>query len=407
MVSFVRPLLRPTVLFIAGSALCAQGQVWHVASGGGGDFTTIQAAVNAASNGDTIVIANGSYPAGFTVDAKSLTITAAAGVAVQSGGFVVRNLGPSQAVAIRRVSSTGISPTSGAVLQNNQGPVWLEELALGFTFSLSFLPPVVGLDVSGCANVVIARCTVSSNGPMSGAVDGNPGLRATDSSVHLFESKVRGADLSDGFSADGSSLGGPGAELVGVLLVASGSMFLGGVGHQGGTCSAGGPGGYGLIAGPESTVWLLDTQLQGGPGGCGLDLFCGCGPTGPPSLEAGGSIDLLSGYGRDYTLSSPVDGGQTFQLNFSGVSGDLVFSLVSLAQAPTFQPALSGTLVLPIPPLIVAHGQVDPITGILPSVAIPAPGLPPGIGLTVYAQGAAVTAVGSAVVCAPSVLSIL
>jgi hypothetical protein len=137
-----------------------------------------------------------------------------------------------------------------------------------------------------------------------------------------------------------------------------------------------------------------------------VDLGCGCGPTGPPSLEAGGSIDLLSGYGRDYTLSSPVEGGQTFLLNFTGVSGDLVFSLLSLQQAPTFQPALGGTLVLTIPPLIVVHGQVDPLTGILPSVAIPAPVLPPGLGaLTVYAQGAAVTAAGSAVVCAPSVLT--
>jgi hypothetical protein len=413
MVSFSRPLLLPQALFLSGSALFAQGQVWHVASGGGADFTTIQAAVDAASDGDTIVVANGSYPAGFLVDAKSLTITAAAGVAVQSGGITVRNLGPTQSVAIRRIGSTGVSSTSGAVLLNNQGPVWLEDLALGFSFPLPFFPPVVGLDVSGCADVVLARCTVSSTGPFSFGADGNPGLRASASGIHLFECTVQGASLGqgaywDGVLPDGATRGGPGAELSDSFLVASGSTFRGGIGPDGGLCSAGGPGGYGLISGVGSEAWLLDTLLVGGEGGCGLDIFCPCAPSGAPSLLTGGSISLLSGHGRDYTLSSPVAGGGTFELDFSGVPGDLVFSLVSLGQAPSFQPALGGTLVLPVPPILVAHGRVDALTGILPPVALSAPVLPPGVGaLTVYAQGAAVTAVGAAVLCAPSQLTIL
>jgi hypothetical protein len=240
-----------------------------------------------------------------------------------------------------------------------------------------------------------------------GGSDGNPGLRAVDSSVHLFESQATGGEPKHD---EAGWTGGPGAEITGSLLVASGSTFTGGQGHQGGTCSDGAPGGSGLVSGPGSQIWLLDTTLKGGPGGCGLDLFCSCGPTGAPLLYLPGSMAIhqLSGYGRDYKLSSPVQGGQTFQLDFSGVPGDLVFSLVSLAQAPSFQELLGGTLVLPIPPLVILHGQVDPLTGILPPLAVPAPVLPAGVGaLTVYAQGAALTAVGSAVVCAPSALTIL
>jgi hypothetical protein len=316
--------------------------------------------------------------------------------------MAVQNLGPAQSVTIRRVSSL-----YAAVLQNNQGSVWLEDLSLGISTTSFGFPTQIGLDVSGCAAVVITRCKVSSGGSFSGG-DGNPGLRALDSSVHLFESQAHGADLGQGAYWDGWSRGGPGVEVTESLLVASGSTFNGGIGPDGGVCSPGGPGGYGLVAGPESQTWLVDTALQGGAGGCGLDLFCSCGPTGAPSLDLGGSIELLSGYGRDYKLSSPVAGGQTFQLDFSGVPGDLVFSLVSLAQAPSFQPLLGGTLVLPIPPLVLLHGPVDPLTGILPPLALPAPVLPAGVGaLTVYAQGAALTAVGSAVVCAPSALTIL
>lgn len=50
--------------------------IWTVNSGGGADFTTIQAAINAASPGDTIIVAAGLYPEQITID-KSLTVLGA------------------------------------------------------------------------------------------------------------------------------------------------------------------------------------------------------------------------------------------------------------------------------------------------------------------------------------------
>jgi hypothetical protein len=48
----ILPLLVP----FPAAALAAQGHVWHVDDSGGADFTTVQAAIDAAADGDTIVI---------------------------------------------------------------------------------------------------------------------------------------------------------------------------------------------------------------------------------------------------------------------------------------------------------------------------------------------------------------
>ena len=46
------------------------------------------------------------------------------------------------------------------------------------------------------------------------------------------------------------------------------------------------------------------------------------------------------------------------------------------------------------PPAIFAHGPADPVTGAIEGLSIALPDLPPGQGLTVYAQGACITAAG-------------
>jgi pectin methylesterase-like acyl-CoA thioesterase len=47
---------------------------WTVGTGGSFNFSTIQAAVNAAGNGDTIEIAAGTYREQVTVSGKDITI---------------------------------------------------------------------------------------------------------------------------------------------------------------------------------------------------------------------------------------------------------------------------------------------------------------------------------------------
>jgi len=83
-----------------------------------------------------------------------------------------------------------------------------------------------------------------------------------------------------------------------------------------------------------------------------------------------------------------------------------LFTLVGLGQGSLFLPELAGALVLPIPPILVFHGPADG-SGKL-STTVPLPPLPPGLeGFNVWTQGAAVSAVGAAVLAAPSQLTIL
>jgi hypothetical protein len=395
----ILPLLVP----FPAAALAAQGHVWHVDDSGGADFTTVQAAIDAAADGDTIVIEFGDYTF-FVVDAKALVITAAAGQKPYFGDTksTVRNLSADQTVVLRSYTTNG-----SLALTDNQGTVWLEDVELGHAAPPSlFVASSVAIEAKNCASVVISRCSAHGAGTGPGG-DGNAGLRAVGSTVHAFASVLAGANLSGPLPLDGAPLGGPGAWLEDSFLYAGACRIAGGQGSAGDSCSPGGAGGIGLLAGPGSHAALLGTLVIGGPGGEASAPGCPTGPIGTPSVEAGGAIDLLPGDGRKYALTSPADRGSTV-LTYAGEPGDLVFSLVALAPSPAFLPDLGGTLVLLGPPAIFAHGPADPVTGAIAGLSIPLPDLPPGVqGLTVYAQGACITVAGDALLCTPSALTIL
>ena len=66
----VSGLCMPMIQFAEDASAAT---TWTVDDDGGADFTTIQAAINAASSGDTIQVADGTYNETITID-KTLTI---------------------------------------------------------------------------------------------------------------------------------------------------------------------------------------------------------------------------------------------------------------------------------------------------------------------------------------------
>lgn len=77
----IQPAVVGTVLFLLSTT--AEADVLTVDVNGGGDFTTISRAIRAADDGDTIVVADGTYPSqgnsGMIFDGKEIVLTSANG----------------------------------------------------------------------------------------------------------------------------------------------------------------------------------------------------------------------------------------------------------------------------------------------------------------------------------------
>lgn len=89
----------------AGEALCV--------GSGSGCFTSLQAAVDAAHDGDTITIAPGTYTGGVTIDVSVDVRGAGAGATTIRGGGPVLTIGKEQADAEPTVSISGVTITGG------------------------------------------------------------------------------------------------------------------------------------------------------------------------------------------------------------------------------------------------------------------------------------------------------
>ncbi|MCC7013884.1 MAG: hypothetical protein IT454_15105 [Planctomycetes bacterium] len=98
---FIRRLLACVVPVMLASEVLAGGVVIFDAPGLG-VLPNIQSAVNAATSGDVLLIAPGSYPS-FTIDGKSLNVFALPGDAVHVDGTItITNIGARPRQHLRR-----------------------------------------------------------------------------------------------------------------------------------------------------------------------------------------------------------------------------------------------------------------------------------------------------------------
>ena len=161
----------------------------------GAPFSTLQAAVDAASDGDVVLVRSGTY-AGCSVVGKSVALVADPqhGVAL-STPLTVQNLDPLDEVT---VAGFAVRPTFGGGIRllNNQGAVRLAGLmSLPSSGQDSFLNVV---EVLASIDVAVLGCQLTG-GSSTGSFPSLPGsgLSIVDSVVALFDSVLIGGRGSD------------------------------------------------------------------------------------------------------------------------------------------------------------------------------------------------------------------
>lgn len=389
------PSAIPALASLAlAAAAQAQGAVWTV--GPGADFATVQGAVDAASDGDTILVSPAAEASAFDVSAKSLTIAGTGpGRSPLRGASRVRNLTSSQDVVLRGFETT-VAEEEGLQILNCTGSVFVEDcLWIGDIGRNLFPVPGAehgyhGLRVENANNVVLVNCTMEAGRGASvddadeefGVGRGGDGIDSTDSFVALYDCTLsggRGGNMTDLFETGNGGAGGDGIELEGGYLFASGTRFEGADGGSGSDavfgCGFGGAGGSGIrLDSGSPSADHLDSAFVTGQGGLG------CGQLATHGVEVkllSGSATALAGEARSTAVDGPVHAGETLQLTAQGMEGDFVLVLVSPAVDNTYLPAWLGLLVTGAAAQVVPLGAIGS-SGALALQATLGP-LPPGI----------------------------
>ncbi len=339
-------LLRLTsaALAVLLPSLALAGEVHVVALGTGGDFSTLQAAVDFASDGDTIVVEGGNYY-GWTggsnalVAGKGLDIVSGTGVPRLYGTVEVRDLAPGQDVRLEGlfVRTVRVVDCAAEVFLEglNETQSWFEQCDLlvqgtqTLCVSRSRFEGFNGWDVCG------GQCNYGA--------DGGDAVTVVDSKVRLYDCFVRG-----GIGEDGAWL----------------------------PCGVGGDGGDGLVVlGTGSRVRHEGSSFLGGLDGLG---GCGNGLLGSPINAPAGTVVALTTPTTSFTGPALATGGSTVDLTITGPAGTPLLLLTTTDFANRDLLPSVGTLHMLWPFVIEALPPI-PAQGVLThSLAVPA--LPAGQG---------------------------
>ena len=197
------PVRAVVPVCLLSAPLLAQGAV-HVVDDDDptAPFADIQSALAAASDGDTVLVKEGSYPS-FDLSALGVTIAAESGALVRvTGGWLVRNLAPAQTAVLRGLT---IDPPNGqgVIIDNCAGPVLVEDcLLVGESPASAAADGLAAARVLFCDSVSFLRTSFEGgNGgdlpgfPFLTLANGGDGLATGGSNVFVQSCTLRGLSL--------------------------------------------------------------------------------------------------------------------------------------------------------------------------------------------------------------------
>jgi hypothetical protein len=385
-----------SLVILIGTSIRCLANVIVVDSSGGGNFTEIQPAIDAASDGDTILVRTGVY-ARFRSNNRSLALVGDIGASVRVDGTIgVSNLAVEKLFVLQNMAILAPYPSvpgdqHGIQLNSNLGRIRIQhcsfEGAPAAQCAQVYLNGGDGIRSRDSIDLAFTSCV--SHGGQS-ATDGNfnygvggTGVFGNASVLTIYDCGLFGGG--GGQCYDGTT-GGDGIYLLSsAFLFGSNYQAIGGNGSNSCSacgCSYGGWGGEGTRIFTSSVAYPLDAISQGGKGGYGNPGF-GCTntdgyPGQPYDVSADSTLSPIAGTARVMTASSPMHAGTVLNLGFHGVQGDSISLFASDSADARFLLEWSGTLLLdPTPP----HGTVTSI-GTVPSsgfLTFPLPVSDPGV----------------------------
>lgn len=346
------------------------GQTVHVVDRtGGGDFVSLQGAVSAASDGDTVLVR--STVAGDTVVVeRALTIVGDDPDVTVDGSLTVRNVKGQVPFTLRNIAfEAGTAGASGIELFEVVAPVWMEGVSATGGPGGPGLSGGPGLLVDGCEELTI----------VDGAWIGGAGWSLEPGGGTVASSGGHGVLVSV-------------ARLVGLAAGTS----AGGVGGDGrGTFGSGGGGGAGLVLESTERTLVAGWSSTGGDAGDRFDgadapgLVLGSGAlqfldsvfeTGNGAPLPGNAIETLPGaapvveeiadVARRITINAPLGELQAGDIFYEGEPGDKL--LLMLGFAPWLQPVPSVVGWLSVVPNVVAEIGSTPTGTLAASLEVPA-----------------------------------
>lgn len=377
-----------------------------------GPFGSIQQAIDAAIDGETLLVGAGSY-SGFVISDRELAIVAAQGASVIVQGTVeVEGLLGSRGVVLSGLEIRGndhwVQAGPALVADSNAGHVWVLDCVLR---GGAGLPPISSsyygrggdaVILTDCSNLVMARCTVrggaGGHDPNTNAWQtyggyGGKGLDAQGSQIAILD-----CDVAGGTGGAGGGDGGDGGRAIDVL---DHTVFLGGTKLRGGDGGSTwdylvqnvAKGGHGLYVDAGAQAWIIEPDFAGGAGGsCGCQLV---GKGGRPMTGTGILHPPHPGPARELVAAPITSDAALWQVTATGIPGDRVYFEQSRSRAfVTPNPVLGMWLVPPTPPSQLPYLGTIGAGGVLHAL-VPVDDVTTSEGVAVrFAQGAVVDALG-------------